>query len=212
MALLAGAVSGYSQGEVVFNLYSSTLKEVIYNTQANASTPVSYGGVTVLETVGNSTASIQKPAGTTVYQGAGLSGTGYDVQLLAGPAGTAAAGLLPVSSIFNFKTGAATLGLMAGSQAVTLPSAYGGAGAMASLAVAAWNNEGGTVTSLANAVAGGTPWGISPVVQFALVTSPTPSPAMPTTIQGFSLGTVPEPSTIALGVMGASTLLFRRRK
>lgn len=37
-------------------------------------------------------------------------------------------------------------------------------------------------------------------------------PANLTGLQGFTLTIVPEPSTIALGVLGAAALLFRRRK
>jgi len=237
IALLAGAVSGYSQGEILFNFYNSAVGQVrqsIWNTQSAAASTyaVTYGGKTVNEEVGSTSAGPENPKGTTVYAGTGLSGSGYDIQLLAGPAGIATVGgtssqngannvgLAPVSSIFNFKTSVALSGYQSGSQTtVTLPTqSYFSGGDQVSLAVAAWNNEGGTVTTLAAAVAGGTPWGISPVVQstFAggLPVPNSPSLPLPTTLEGFSLGVVatPEPSTIALGVMGASALLFRRRK
>jgi len=223
IALLAGAVSGYSQGEVVFNLYSSTLKLAIYGPQSiGASTySVTYGGSTVSEEIGNTAAGTETPKGTSTYTGTGLSGTAYDVELLAGPGGISTpggsvngVGLVPVSSVFNFKTGAATAGIMSGNSPVTFPTeSYFGSGQTASVAIAAWSSA---YPTLAAAVASGISgtWGISPVVQFGpLVTNPTPSPAMPTTLESFSLGTsVPEPSTIALGVMGASALLFRRKK
>ena len=48
---------------------------------------------------------------------------------------------------------------------------------------------------------GGTPAGGAPI----------PTPSL-NGLQGFGLTAVPEPSTIALGVLGAAALLFRRRK
>jgi hypothetical protein len=213
IALLAGAVSGYSQGEVIFNLYNgSYLKLAVFNTSSlGASTyAATYGGKTVYEQIGNTSANTETPKGTSVYTGGGLSGTAYDIELLAGPANTPMSGLSPVSSVFNFKTGAATLGIMSGSQTVTLPSQDG---TTASVAIAAWSSA---YSSLANAVASGVSgtWGISPVEQTsALPVSPAPAGALPQSLESFSLGvSTPEPSTIALGVMGASALLFRRRK
>jgi hypothetical protein len=226
ITLLAGAVSGYSQGEVVFNLYSGTLKLAIFGPQSvGASTySVTYGGVTVNEEIGNTTASTELPKGNpaSVYiAGSGLSGTAYDVELLAGPGGLATpgattngVGLTPVSAAANFRTGAATLGVMSGSQNLVFPTeSYFGSGQTASIAIAAWSSAYPTLAAAVSSGVTGT-WGISPVVQFGpLAVSPTPDPALPTTLQSFSLGvTTPEPSTIALGVMGASALLFRRKK
>jgi len=226
ITLLAGAVSGYSQGEIVFQLYNAGAtgtKQAIYNTQLVNTYSVTYGGSTVMETVGSTPTGAEYPKGTTVYTGSGLSGTAYDVELLAGPGGittpggkVGGVGLTPVSDIFNFKTGASTQGLMNGGETVTLPTeSYFAGGQVASVAIAAWSS---TYSSLTAAIQSGVAgvWGISPVAQTgALPVSPAPAEALPTGpggIESFSLGTVPEPSTIALGVMGASTLLFRRRK
>ena len=64
--------------------------------------------------------------------------------------------------------------------------------------------------------------GVAPVYQsdvIQVVPSVAPSPGAPlfgttpgTSFQGFTLVPVPEPSTIALGILGAGSLLFLRRK
>jgi hypothetical protein len=98
----------------------------------------------------------------------------------------------------------------------------------ANVAIAAWYNAGGTITSLAQAESTqGIPYGYSAVTVLSglgepasVETSAAGHTAQPTTptemygIQSFSLvaNNVPEPSTIALGVMGACAFLARRRK
>jgi len=97
----------------------------------------------------------------------------------------------------------------------------------ATVAVACWYNAGGTINSLAAASAAHVPYGISlPFVMTGLgedaadetsfnngsQTPGTLTPAM-NQLTSFSLiGTVPEPSTIALGVMGVCAFLARRKK
>jgi len=95
----------------------------------------------------------------------------------------------------------------------------------ANIAVAAWYNGGGVYTTLAQAQAANVPWGVSPVailtglgepasVNTADVghTTPLSQPTEPYGISSFSLTSTPEPSTIALGVMGVGAFLARRRK
>jgi hypothetical protein len=238
ITLLAGAVSGYSQGAISFNAYaggSTGCKIALYNTSIGGTYAVSYGGFSVTEVLGNSAQAHENPPGLQTYTGAPLSGTGYSAELLVGPAGISTpggtvggVGLLPFGgagevggSPATFKTGAATVGFISAAEGVTLPTqSYFTVGDSVSVAIAAWNNEGGTVTTLAAAQAadlntpGSDPWGISNVAQTgALTAPPATGVALPTTLESFSLGvSTPEPSTIALGVMGASALLFRRRK
>lgn len=57
--------------------------------------------------------------------------------------------------------------------------------------------------------------GTSMIFQYSFPTSPTPAPGEFTmqNFQGFTIGTIPEPSTIVLAGLGAAALLiFRRRK
>lgn len=78
--------------------------------------------------------------------------------------------------------------------------------------VAAW---GGTFSTFAEAVAANGNIGISSAWQQAVAATPNPPVAMnlgPGGFSGVALVPVPEPTTIALGVLGAGSLLFLRRK
>jgi hypothetical protein len=226
VTLLAGAVVGYSQGLVEWDTHvTGVLLQPVFAQQQsdiNSGTAVSFGGYTVYETIGNSTYEHELPTGTTTYTGAPLSGTGYDAELLVGPAGStlASTGANAMTAfggstssgavIANFNTAVATVGYVNSVNSFALPSTAGGV--QVEVAVAAWDNENGTVNSLATAQKDGDPWGISNVVNYTTGTAPS-APPNTLGIEAFDLGTAtPEPSTIALGVMGASALLFRRRK
>jgi hypothetical protein len=97
----------------------------------------------------------------------------------------------------------------------------------ATVALACWYNAGGTITSMAAAQAAQVPYGESAAFNIRNLGEPgsiltayngaaTP-PSLPANMTGltsFSLvgpATVPEPSTIALGVMGVCAFLARRR-
>jgi len=99
------------------------------------------------------------------------------------------------------------------------------------LGVAAWYNGGGAYTTLAQAQAAGAPWGESTVAKSLVLGEPSsvntlnnggnPSPAtapanLPSNAGNggwsFSMVATPEPSTIALGVMGVGAFLARRKK
>ena len=97
----------------------------------------------------------------------------------------------------------------------------------ATIAVACWYNAGGTITSLNDAKLANVPWGESAAfnmrnlgepssIMTALNGAPTPASQAGnmTGLTSFSLvgPAVPEPTTIALGVMGACAFLARRRK
>jgi len=220
MTLLAGAVGAYSQGIVNFADYSGQLQQQFfqYNASDATHTAVTYGTYTVMEQVGSSAAANASPQGTTVYNGAPLSGTGYDAQVYAGAGGgDSLASLTAVgTSPLHFQTVGAALGYIKGTSTITLPTPMTGT---ISLAIAVWNNGAGAYTTLAAAQAANAAntavgqWGFSSVGSMSVNNlSPTPIPAN-SGIEGASLGVAtPEPSTIALGVMGASALLFRRRK
>jgi len=223
VALLAGAVSGYSQGNVYFYNFEteggSTLKQAIYNVQptANDNYSVTYNDYTVSEELGSTSGSTETPKGTTVYSGSGLLGTGstaqgFTAQLYAsGIPNDTLGDLQPVGSAEAFYTGpTSAAGYLNG-----FWSDFVASGTVATVAIAAWQTTGtaGAATSLAVAQADGYAWGFSNLANDALAVAPANPTPMPTTIESFSLGqSIPEPSTIALGVMGVSALLFRRRK
>jgi hypothetical protein len=180
-------------------------------------------------------------AGSTTYTGsyliggyannssaAGIFGNGsqFTVQLQAAAATSpvSESALAPVSyytSTFNTVVDdvvnyAGQFNGVAGSlNAGTIPSS----GGAADLAIAAWYNNGGTITSLAQAqTTAGAMWGESAEIPDVTLTPQTPplsaNVATPQ-FDSFALETVtatPEPSTIALGVMGIGAFLARRRK
>jgi len=86
-----------------------------------------------------------------------------------------------------------------------------------SFAFAAWSISSGALT-YADAIASGQGYaGLSAIGQNYVLGGGATSPALtfgsgPGQIQGFTLVPVPEPSTIALGLLGAAALFLRRRK
>lgn len=139
--------------------------------------------------------------------GNGLSGTGFSAQLWAGPAGASESQLVPVpNSLVSFRTGAAAGYITSG--AVTVPGiAVGSTGVFQ---VRAWDNAGGTITSWEAA----SNKGASALITSAALGGVPASgpPVTPPDLVGLQPFSIPEPSTIALGVLGAAALLFRRRK
>ncbi|MGP8201213.1 MAG: PEP-CTERM sorting domain-containing protein [Limisphaerales bacterium] len=227
IALLAGVASGYSQGEIMFMAggpSSPGFKQVIYDQNAaNTGTIVTYGGYTVSELQGSSSGGVETPTGTTVYAGSLLTGSGYSAELLGADGFNdsldSLAPLLLTSgqpAVLNFYTGGPPSGTISGA----LDVVTGATGGPETIAIAVWNNLGGTVTSLAAAQAGDVnnldPWGISALANITSEAPPNTPTEMSTASNlnlSFSLGTeIPEPGTISLGVLGASAFLFRRRK
>jgi len=158
--------------------------------------------------------SSQEPAGTQTYSGALVSGTGFTAELWAGPAASAEGSLAAVSSalggVSSFRTGGAA-GLW-NAQLATIPGVP--EGGTATIQVRVWDNRGGTITTWAAALAAGSTLahGKSDVVQVPGLGLVTVTPPFPTNLRSFNLQAVPEPSTIALGVLGVGALLLRRRK
>jgi hypothetical protein len=126
-----------------------------------------------------------------------------------------------------FTSGNAGLYNVTGNPVVTIPNVP--AGSAAALQLAAWYNAGGTISSYSAAQTAGAaaaPSGLSTIGTENLgggVNTPPDLPGPGNTgvtggITSFSLvggsGTVvtPEPSTIALGIMGASAFLMRLRR
>jgi hypothetical protein len=189
------------------------------NANAGTSSTVTSGGSTVYTggAIGNTWTGNPTAAGAYNYN----NGSDYSVELYAAPGLNApASALQPVT---QYLTTIATSSAKGGEFKTVSPSVDPGigntSGGQATIALVAWYNGGGTYTSYAAAVAANVPAGISPLDNDGILGN-IGSPPNTTTaadmqgLESFSLTytTVPEPSTIALGVIGASTLLFRRRK
>jgi len=164
------------------------------------------------------------------------NGDSFSVELYAAAGNTVAAGFSSLSAIpgtltpladGNFGAGYAGMFFPAGSGLVTLNGTGGtptvAAGGAATFALAAWFNGAGTYPTLAAAQASGgaAPWGVSPLGAENVGGGTGQPPFLPglgdtATVAGgitsFSLQSVPEPSTIALGIMGASAFLMRLRR
>jgi len=217
-ALLAGAIGANAQGTINFADQLTGFTMHIYGPQASG-----------LEVQGNAANDV--PAGSTVYDagsmiggaatGAGLAnGFNLSVELYgaagAGDALSSLQALPQYSGHAGIKAGA--IGLFVGNPIVGgdtgVPNTASGP---ATVALYAWFNAGGTITSLAQAQSTpGAEWGDSGAVTLATLGNANGSPpttAPPPGFPSFSLitTTTPEPSTIALGVMGASAFLLRRR-
>jgi hypothetical protein len=219
-ALLASATGLFAQGTVQFSDIASTFTVHIY--QPNPANPS-------VEITGN--ASNDKPAGTTVYPSALAGGTGtgtgigngseVTVQLQASGGGTSAVALNLLTPVTQYTTTLYTIAAGAGvfvKPAISGDTGINGSGnGNATVALAAWYNDGGNITSLAAAQAApGGIWGESAasfITGLGGLGSPPGTPPALSGITSFSLTTQasPEPSTIALGVMGASAFLLRRR-
>jgi hypothetical protein len=183
------------------------------------------------------------PPGTINY----ADGNDFTAQIYASPAGTgsgaipAFSSLSPVSQyITTFQTsgGSANAFLFQPEPANDpgIPgTGYDGSGLHsangihilnnANVAVAAWYNADGTITSLAQAISDNVPQGESAVVIVNGLGEPSSvenaglggshapsSPPEPYGLESFNIATVPEPGTIALGLVGVCGFLARRKK
>jgi hypothetical protein len=223
VALLAGAFVAHSQttGTVAFANYGSG---------GGAS---SYIYVSLGSTKLGSTTPVTTPIPPTAGNFAQETGNGDDWTVaLFGAAGSgdAASSLLPLNTPGGTPL---TANLADGGQSDDTPGTwYSGAsgavpgtfnGQAATVQVYAWYNEGGTVTTYAAAKAAGLPTGFSAPANVTSLggafqggTAPPGFPAnLPTGLGNITLtggSVLPEPSTVALGVMGASAFLLRLRK
>jgi hypothetical protein len=228
--LLAGTRLVHSQGSIYMNDYvGGSFLVQVFQAQPLASSPVlivdgSYSGY---EEMGNPANSFLSNPGTTVYPDTpstiGQFGTYYDVGLL-GAAGTAATSYSQlslaagsVSSAWNSMLALNPVNNTQGTwsssdQLATIPGVS--SSGLATIAIAVWQNTGaaGAASTLAAAQADGYTWGVSDMVTVTTATGTGMPPNLPTTLTSFSMvDPVPEPSTIALGLMGGSAVLGSRR-
>ena len=132
-------------------------------------------------------------------------GSAYLGQLYAGPVGGA---LAPIGSAVAFRdsAGVGTGYIVAGKVLVTGVAE----GAKASVVFKAWEASGGATFEAAQA--SGKLYGQSAMLEITTGGDNLSPPAVPSPLVGLtSFSLVPEPSTVALGLLGAAALLLRRR-
>jgi len=208
VVLLAGAFVAHSQGTVAMNNYT-TLSPYMYVTLGS----VKLGGAATGPTSTSDTAN--GDLWTVALYGA--AGTGDAASTLL-PLDTALTGGVPVTANLADGTTDSTVGTWYTGVAGVVPNTTGPASS-ATVQIYAWYNAGGTITSYAAAKTAGVPTGFSATGNVASLgggSPPLPPANIPNGMGNIALsggGTVsPEPSTIALGVMGASAFLLRLRK
>lgn len=130
-----------------------------------------------------------------------LSGSGFQAQLVAGPN---SGSMAVIGTPTGFLTGGGAGYFSGGPRTIDTVTP----GNNATLAVQAWNTASGA--SYAAATTKGQ--GASLTIATGGAGSPPSLPANLVGLQSFSLTTIPEPSTIALGALGLAALLIRRRK
>ena len=199
------SVSAFGQGQINFNNRVTTAGGVVAPVYGvNPASPTS-------RLSGNATTN----GGSQNYSGIPLvSGTNYSAQIWYGPAGTQQDALqgAPSSTIVPFRTTAATGGFIQ-NQAAAVTLAGVDFGTTGAIQMRVWDNQGGLITSWAAAVAAGVATGYSDIFQVAMSANASIPPPNMVGLTSFNLTTaVPEPSVIALGVLGLGALLLRRRK
>ena len=202
-ALVVCAGSLYAQGQLQFNnrVVGEIVAQVYGPETGNSQTRKS----------GNTSAGT--PVGTQTYTGALLAGSGFTAELWASTNGAPASSLQAVSAVnggrSDFRTGAAAGWWNA--TVATIPGVI--EGGTATVQVRVWDNRGGTITTWAAAQANLTiPQGSSDIFTVSGLGGILTTPPSIQNFRSFNITAVPEPSTIALGVLGVGALLLRRRK
>jgi len=222
--LLCATAGAFAQGSIQFNnrvtgTTTSAVVAPIYAPDSADPTAKKFGNAATGPTT-------PIPSGTQTYSGAPLVGTGYTASLWARPAGSAGAFVQAATTPFRATTSTTLFGFwtVPGTAAV-LSNVPSDPATRAEIIIRVWDNRNNTITSwdqlydaatgLANlqnaAVARGESLPFNELDQLGGGTT------LPPTLRGlqsFQLYTVvPEPSVIALGVLGAGCLfLLRRRK
>jgi hypothetical protein len=213
VVLLAGAFMAHSQGTVSMGNYT-------------AFSSGSYMYVTLNGTrIGSATADTTTPSGSAA--GNVTHGDDWTVELYGAsgendptsslsPLLNAASGGVPVTANLADGVTSGVPGTWYSNEAGYGPGTTGPASS-ATVQIYAWYNNGGmtTLSQQMVATAQGTLWNVSATGNIASLgggSPPLPPVNIPGMMGNIALTTVPEPSTIALGVMGASAFLLRLRK
>lgn len=221
-AFLASAVGAFAQGTVTFYNRATSgspggVVAPIYGVDSACPTCEKSGNTA---TNGRPIAPI--PAGTQTYGGTPISGTGFTAAIW-GVNSTAADAALrdpasqPLSAVpFRVSTQPSIQGFWENTVA-TVANVPGGGSERAKFIIRVWDNKGGTITSWSQVLADNSiARGESSIftVNASLGLAPSITPPNLVGLESFQLHTVvPEPSVIALGVLGAGCLfLLRRRK
>jgi hypothetical protein len=135
-------------------------------------------------------ARVTMPDGTT-----GVTGAGWVAQLFGGPAGADVSALQPLAPATDFRAG--NFAGYVNPVTITVPGVAGGQTATIQMRVV---NEALGM------------FGNSDPIQLVLGGAGTP-PGLPANLSGLTgFSVIPEPSTIALGLLGAAALFFARRR
>jgi len=217
VTLLAGAVGAYAQGTIEFDDYAPHVPNDGF--QITVWQPQAPTG----QVFGNGAGDV--PTGTTTYTGVPIGGGSTG----SGPTGYANGNDYSIELLYGVGANATSLSPLPGATA-TFSTAFGGAwdagggvfvsvpgvayGSTGTFQLAAWYNGGGTLTyAQASVVGSGDPYGLSNPANITLNGPPgVPSTLNPITSFSLIANTVPEPGTIALGVIGASAFLMRLRR
>lgn len=201
---LSLAVGAYAQGTVVFNNNGTGYRAPVYAPQVGAASQSLLGNTAT-----------GTPAGTQVYTGGLLVGSGYTAQLFAGPAGTTDANLLVgAAALVTFRTGSAS-GFTSSATATLANVPKDAAAAVFQIRV--WDNSSGLYASWAEAFpawqSGAIAAGMGNLFTVNAIGGDLNTPPSLVGQQSFNIYLVPEPGTIVLaGLAAASLLIFRRRK
>ncbi len=221
--LLCATAGAFAQGSIQFNdrvtgTSTSAVVAPIYNVDPNNQTQQKHGQASTGPTT-------PIPTGTQTYAGAPLVGTGYTASLWARVAGSSGPFVQAATTPFRATTSTALFGFWTTpGTAVVLNNVPSDPTVHAEILIRVWDNKGGTITSwdqlydaatgLPNAQNLGVARGEGP--SFVVSDQLGGGVVLPPTLRGmesFQLYIVPEPSVIALGVLGAGCLfLLRRRK
>jgi len=206
--MLASVIAAYSQGQINFST------RVLSSPVGTVNAPIY--GPQVGDPFGHLNGQHTTNGGSINYTGPLLAGTGFTAGLYGGPANS---GRFDLLSTATFRTAANLLGYVTPPAVPLVSVATVPIGAMGTFELRVWDNRLNTVSDWAAVMADpsiprGQSGAFSPPFPLG-GTIPGQQPITPPNLAGltsFNIAPVPEPSVVALGVLGLGALLLRRRK